>query len=560
MRNQELGNQKSGIGQQAASSGNQESLYGVAAVPADSPNAESPSSVGRGIALAAALIMVGNLASRVFGLIRDSVITAQFGIGNDVSLFRILSAVPTQLYDFLVGGLVSAALIPVLSDYIESDDQRSLWRLVSTVLTVLLLALGAIGSVIWLYAGPISRFLATERISTPALAITATAMLRTMIVAVGFMGISGLLTGLLQAQRRFLLPAFTTSVFNIGIISVVLLSSSGSVQVLAWGMLAGALAQVVLQTPGLRGAHIRPLLDFGHPGVRRIGILYAPVALGISFSLVGTTVDRRLAGLISKSAAAYMNTATTLVQFTLGLVAAAISLAILPTLARLNSSNDEAGFRRVLGMGLKTVVLIIVPAMVVLAFLGEPVVRLMFERNKFTPEDTRVTALVLLAYLPSLLAAAVDQPLIFAFYARKRTLLPNLVQGVAVAAYFVVAFASYRTWGMYGLVAANVVQWIVNALVMIGLAQRQLNVFAEQAMGAALSKIALAAGAMAGVCWALTNLFPHNTSKINALVTLVVAGGISSLLYGAILWWLKLDALRFFGAAIGKKLRKRQDS
>ncbi|MBA3470156.1 MAG: polysaccharide biosynthesis C-terminal domain-containing protein, partial [Herpetosiphonaceae bacterium] len=203
-----------------------------------------------------------------------------------------------------------------------------------------------------------------------------------------------------------------------------------------------------------------------------------------------------------------------------------------------------------------TVLLIIVPALVIQAILGDSVVRLMFERGKFTPENTRVTALVLLAYLPSLLAAAVDQPLIFAFYARKRTLLPNLVQGLAIAAYFVVAFASYRAWGMYGLVIANVVQWIVHALVMIGLAHRQLNVFAGQNMLGNLAKIGLAATAMAGVCWALSNLFPPTTSKAATLLILVVAGGLSSLVYGAILWWLKLDALRFFGAALGKKLRR----
>lgn len=533
----------------------QESGLGVA------PQAEHElpavkSAIGRGIAIAAAMIMVGNLASRIFGLVREIAIQARFGVGNEVSLFTILSAVPTQLYDFLVGGLVSAALVPVLSDYVDSDDEASLWQLISTVLTLLLLTMAVVGGIVWGFAAPISRMLATERITDAATARTAVTMLRTMIAAVVFMGISGLLTGLLQAQRRFLLPAFTTSMFNLGMIAVIVFSRSTNAQLLAWGMLAGALAQVVLQTPGLRGAHLRPMLKTQHPGVRRIGKLYAPVALGISFSLVGTIIDRQLASRISADAAAYMRNATTLVQFTLGLVAAAISLAILPTLSRMSTSNDEAGFRRVLGMGLKTVVLIIMPAIVLLAILGQPIIRLMFEHGKITPENTRIMALVLLVYLPSLLAAAIDQPLIFAFYARKRTLLPNLVQGVAIGAYFVVALASYKTWGMYGLVIANVAQWIVHALIMSVLAHRQLNVFAGQNMAATLAKIALAAGAMAGVCWALARLFPQNTSKSIALMTLLVAGGVSSLVYGTLLWWLKLDALRFFGSAVGRKFAR----
>jgi putative peptidoglycan lipid II flippase len=105
-------------------------------------------------------------------------------------------------------------------------------------------------------------------------------------------------------------------------------------------------------------------------------------------------------------------------------------------------------------------------------------------------------------------------------------------------------------------VAGNVAQWIIHALIMIGLAHRQLNVFAEQRMGAALTKIGLAAVAMAVVCWALARLVPPGTGKATALLSLVVAGGLSSLVYGGLLWWLKLDALRFFGTAVGKRFRK----
>lgn len=524
--------------------------------PAETAPPSPAAGAGRAIALAAALIMVGNLASRILGFVRESVVAGRFGVTVEIELFRVISAVPTQLYDFLVGGLVSAALVPVLSDYAEAEDWPNLWRLISTMLTLLALALGLLGGLIWLFAAPVSTFMAGDLIATPELAATAAGLLRLMIAAVVFMGLSGLLTGLLQAQRRFLLPAFTTSVFNLGMIAVVLLASGATVRTLAWGMLAGALAQMLLQTPGLRGARLRPCLDLAHPGVRRIGKLYAPVALGICFSLIGTTVDRRLAAFVGGGAAVYMGYATTLIQFTLGLVSAAISLAILPTLSRMDSAGDQEGFRRVLGMGIKTVLLLITPAIVVLAVLGEPVIRLMFEHGAFTAANTRVTALVLLVYVPSLLAAAVDQQLIFAFYARKHTLLPNLVQGVAVAAYLIVALASYRAWGVYGLVAANVAQWFVHVAAMLVLAQRRLDVFAGQRLGAALAKLVAAAAAMAAVCWLVAGALPSAPTKANALLALLVAGGLSSLVYAAALWRLKFDALQFFAGALGKRLRR----
>ena len=523
--------------------------------PADEQISTAAAS-GRGIAIAALLLMVGNLASRVFGLIRESVIGRNFTEAQ-VSLFGALSTVPTQFYDLLVGGLVSAALVPVLSDYLEQGNRKDFWELLNTVLTLVLLALCSIGSLLALGAPLVTQFIATDLV-TPENMNTAVQMLYAMIGTVILMGISGLLTGLLQAQQRFLLPAFTTSIFNIGVIAVIFIYPQGSALILAIGMLVGAAGQVLLQLPGLRQGPIRPQLRLRHPGVRQIGWLYAPVALGMSFSFVGTIIDRRLASsdIVGEAAIAYMRWATNLIQFTLGMVAAAISLAILPTLARLNSANDQAGFRRVFAMGLKTVVLLVVPAMILLAVLGEPIIRLIFEGDQFSVENTRITASVLLTYLPSLLAAAVDQPLIFAFYARKQTLLPNLVQGVAIAAYCIVAFATYRVWGMYGLVAANVVQWIVHALMMIILGHRRLGIFSGQQFGRAWAKIGVAACVMLAACWSLAQLIPDDLTKANALLHLLVAGGGAGIIYLAVLWWLRLEALVYLGTAFRTRFNR----
>ena len=87
---------------------------------------KAQATAGRSIALAALLLMVGNFASRILGLVRDKVINHNFGVGAETSLYSLLSAVPTQLYDFLVGGLVSAALVPVLTDYIDQHDDGDL--------------------------------------------------------------------------------------------------------------------------------------------------------------------------------------------------------------------------------------------------------------------------------------------------------------------------------------------------------------------------------------------------------------------------------------------------
>lgn len=95
------------------------------------------------------------------------------------------------------------------------------------------------------------------------------------------------------------------------------------------------------------------MIDLRHPGVQRILKLYAPVAMGIGFSIAGIVLDRNLASRLPASALSTMRYATTLIQFPLGLVAAAVSFAVLPTPARQASAGHDDAFQRTLAMGIR---------------------------------------------------------------------------------------------------------------------------------------------------------------------------------------------------------------
>lgn len=522
----------------------------VVAPPPLAPS--EPRRTAPSIASAAALIALGNVASRVMGQARESVIAALYGTDPAVSAYRVASAVPTQLYDLLVAGVVTAALVPVFSAYAERDE-RELWRVASSVFTLILLAVAALSALLWLLAPAIAPALAPGFAGDAALLATVVALIRWMLGAVLFMALAGLLTALLQSQRRFLLPAFTTAVFNIGIIAGALLFRSWGITALAIGMLLGAIGQVALQLPGLRRARLQPRFELRHPGVQQILRLYWPVAVGVGFSLVGTVLDRRLATQAGLQAAAYMSFATTLIQFALGLTATAISLAALPTLAR--QDDDPAAFRGTLAASLKSVLLLVLPATALLATLARPTVTLLFEHGAFSPADTRITTLALLLYLPSLTAAAVDQTLIVAFYAKRRTLLPNLVQGAAVGCYLLVALALVDPLGMYGLILGNVAQWVAHALLMLFLTQRLLGALRGQRLGEAFWKgllaSSLAALAVALAVWPLATLA---TGKLGALLQLGVGGTVGMLVYGLACMLLRVELWGTLVALLRRKL------
>jgi putative peptidoglycan lipid II flippase len=504
----------------------------------------------RRIALAAMLISLGSVASRVAGLIREGVIAGVFGASSAVDAFTAASSLTTILYDLLISGAISAALVPVFSDYAERDETE-LWRIASTVITLALLIVSGIVLLIAWQAEPTVALLAG---GFPApIRAEATQMVRLLLPSVMLIGLAGLITALLQARQQFLLPAFTTSAFNIGIIVGVLILNTqfGSLSMVV-GVLIGAAAQVVLQLPGLRGAALRPRLELSHPGVQQILKLYAPVAVGVGFSVVGIILDRNLASQVGQNALSTMRFATTLIQLPLGLVAAAVSFAILPTLSR-QAGQDEQGFRTTLAMGLKVVLLLVLPATIGLLALAEPVVRLLFERGAFDSSDALATAAALRLYLPGLPAAALDQILLFAFYARKRTLAPNLVQGAAIGFYTVTALGllNFTPLRVEALVLANSAQWVGHLIILALLARGMIDLRGLR-LGEATLKCGLAALAPGGVAWGMAQLL----APLGSFAQVIGAGAVGGCVYLGICWILRVEAITFAEQIIRRRLKR----
>jgi putative peptidoglycan lipid II flippase len=277
------------------------------------------------------------------------------------------------------------------------------------------------------------------------------------------------------------------------------------VRSLAVGLVVGAACQFVLQWPALRGMRFHPTIDLAHPVLRRILRLYAPVILGMGATEVGIFLDRNLASRLGEATISSMRFATTLREFPLGLVSIAVATAILPTLARKaiqelkgDSPDGSASsdFRATLASGLRLVLVLTLPAAAGLLVLARPVVALLFQHGAFDANDAAQTALALRYYLIGLVFAAIDQPLVFAFYARKDTRTPALVGVLGVLFYLGVALLTFRALGMVGLILANGAQLAGHAAVMIWHFQRKVGTLAGHGLPQTLLKAALASTLM----------------------------------------------------------------
>jgi putative peptidoglycan lipid II flippase len=461
------------------------------------PELSPPADDTRGLARNASIIALGNVASRLLGLVRDRVKGHYFGSTGAVSAYESAIIIPVTIYELLIGGLVSSALVPVFSDYLARGKRDELWRLVGTLLALLAAVLAVFVLAVQLTAPYIATFIAPDY--SPELHGLLVQLLRVLVLGLFFMSLAAVLSGLLYALKRFTLPTFTAALFNLGIIlGALLLQDRLGVTSLAVGLLLGAALQVLAQLPALRGARLSLGLDWNHPGLRQIGRLYLPIIMGLVISNASVIVSTRLINSTGERSFAWNDYATSLMQFPLGLVVTAVSVAILPTLSR-QAVTSEHDFQATLAQGLRLVLALIIPAVAGLALLARPITALVYQSGQFTSADSDIVSLVLRIQMIGVFFAAVDQPLIFAFYARKDTLTPALVGIAGVGLYLFVAWvvSRLRPLTLFDLVAANDAQLAAHALVMLNLFRRRLGGFAGAGLFVTLGRAALAAAGMA---------------------------------------------------------------
>lgn len=495
------------------------------------------------VARNAAILSLGNVLSRALGMLREIVIPHYFGATGLVSAFAIAEFSVRTLYDLLVGGMLTAALVPVLSDYardLTRPERRAEFAQVASAVFTVLAALAAVFVLLVEVAAPFLVSLIGGGLSADLQAV-AVQLMRLTAPALWMFTCSGALAAILYAHQRFTWVALGDGLYNLGIVlAVPLLYQRLGIQSLALGILLGSLIQLVLRAPDLRGLGIRFTRRFRHPALRRMLLLYIPILASVLIGVFQAGIDRRLASGTGESSLAYMRGATTLYQFPHGLVSVAISIAALPTLSRWAANQDWDAYRRTLGSSLRMVLVLIVPATIGLWVLAQPVVRLIAQHGAFTAADTFWTAAALRFYLFGLVFAGLDWPLNFAFYARNDSRTPALVGVFSVGVYLIVALSLLDRLGFLGLALADGAKHAAHALVMFWLLHRRDGPLRQGVARTAL--VSLAAGlAMGGVVWfAAAGLLDRlGTDGLLPRLAVVILPGAA----GALVYYLLLRAL-----------------
>ena len=547
----------------------------------EGPSENTPASERREIAKSASLVMLGNLGSSVMGMVRQIVVAAT---GANIAGPFYSALLPAQTFnDFLVNGSVSGALIPTFNDYAAPEKRVELRRLVFTIVNLVLLVMFCAG-VIFILISPWF----VDTILVPGYAADQKQLTLQFAQIIFFsllaLGPFAVLLAALYALKEFGWPAFATASYHVGIIAGALAGSLLGAHYygylgLAIGVLVGAAGEIALLLPGIYNQRLRYMfvLDLKQPALRRVVKLYIPVAFSFLVSMGLIYLDQNLASRtpcgiignfpIQKGAcgpANYtaMRLATTLIQFPTGLVAAALSFAVLPTLSSHAREGNTERFKQTLLLGFRVGLLLMIPAAIGLIVLRQPIVDLLFRHHNYTAEDAARTAIALQNYAYQLPFVAIDQLLIAAFYARKNTIIPVAVGVVSILGYLAVALPLWSTVGMPALAFANTVQNSLHPIILLILLRIVMGSIRIREMIPTVLKILLAAAAMGVVAWAAQLLLGHIAvfsinSLSGSLLTVIVAGGLASLVYIGGVLLLKVEEVGLVARAVMAKLGRK---
>ncbi len=442
-----------------------------------------PQSHTRQVARAAGVVMILFVASRVAGLLREMVIAGQFGTSAELDAYLAAFRFPDLLFALMAGGALASAFIPVFSDYLTGGDLDRAWRLASAVINWVLLFLTAAG----ILAAVAAPLLVTHVIApgfTPQQQALTVRLMRWMLISTVIFGVSGVVMGILNARQHFWRPAAAPVVYNLAIIAGVwLLGPRIGVAGAVVGVVIGAFAHLLIQVPGLRQAGMR--FSFGlapsDPGVREVGRLMAPRALGLAAVELNYLVNVILASSLVAGSLAALNFGRLMMLLPEGVIAQSVAIAAFPTFAVLVSRNQRQEMGRVFLVTLRGVLYLTLPAAVGLILLRQPLVSAVFQRGAFTAESTRATSWALLFYGLGLVAHAVVEIVTRAFYSLHDTKTPVIVGVAAMAANaglslsFLALFRSLGWAPHGGLALANSLATAVEMAVLLVVIYRRLG-------------------------------------------------------------------------------------
>lgn len=519
------------------------------------------------VALASVYIAFFSLLSRILGIFRDRIFASRFGAGNELDAYFAAFRIPDFIFNLLVIGALSAAFIPVFTRYLSRGREDEAFKISNSVLNLVLILWLFIALLIFIFARPILGLL-VPGFDTEKLSLTVN-LTRIMLLSPLFFGISAVAGSMLNSYRRFFSFALAPVLYNLGIIigALVLIPRMG-VYALAVGVVIGAFLHMLLQQVNvyLLGFRYQRVLDFNHPGVRRIIKLALPRIIGMAVDQINLFVQTILGSILIVGTVAAFNLANNLASLPVGLFGVALATAVFPTLAEKAGLRRDSEFVFELSRVSRVILFLTIPTSVMIILLRAQIVRLILGTGRFDWQDTRLTFGILGYLAISVFALALVPLLSRAFYAFEDTKTPvkigisAVILNIFLSLIFVNKINLGIDLGPKGLALAYSLSVILQMLLLAIFLQRKLKIIDFKVIIISTIKFVIATAVLIpAVQWTKFAISPfiRTDTGVGILIQAITAILVGIIVYCLVAFILRCEEFRLvirYLPFIGKRL------
>jgi putative peptidoglycan lipid II flippase len=508
---------------------------------------------------ATGVVGIAILSSRVLGLIREMVFAGLFGAGKNLDAFLMAFRLPNLLRDLFAEGALSTAFITTFSKKIAVEGDQSAWRLANKVATLTAVFMSAVTLLGIIFAPQLVDLLTWGSWSPDKTALTIL-LTRIMWPFMLLVSLAALVMGMLNAKHIFGPPAMASSYFNLGsIIGGVTIGwwldphfGARSLVGLAIGTLIGGAWQLSGQFPSLWrvGYKYHPDFHWRDEGVRTVLTLMGPAVIAASAVQVNVLINSGFAASLGNGPVSWLNIAFRLMQLPLGVFGVAIGTVTLPLVSKSVAVGNTDEFRTILARGMRLAFLLTIPSAIGLAMLASPIISVIYQHGRFTPEMTRQTAGALEFYAVGLASYAALKVLTPAFYAIGKRNTPMVVSFLAIGAnLFLNWLFTFRLgWGHRGLAFSTSLVATINFLLLYALMRSHTRRLETRQMLIALAKMCVAGALLALVCWAANHWWLDAWASLRFFQKLII-----------LLATIAIGAATFFATAFLLRVSEVQD-
>ena len=464
--------------------------------------------------------------SRALGLVREIVISYQFGTSASLDAYVAAFRIPDLLFNLVAGGALASAFIPPFSKLLTEGDVRGGWRLATQVMNLVFVIVAALCVLAALFAEPLVQVSVGVGFDAAQQQLTANLM-RVMLITPAVFAVSGIVMGILNAQHEFLLPAAAPVMYNLAIIAgALLLAPTLGVYGLALGVVVGAFLHLLVQVPWLLKNKIQytARLGINDAGVRQVIQLVIPRTLGIAAVQLNFLVNTILASTLATGSLAALNYAFLLILLPIGVIAQSIATVLFPTFARLYAAHDVDGLRRAFSTGFRVTLFLTVPATIGLMLLARPIIQILLQRGAFTAQSTEMTLVALELFAVGLFAHAGLETITRAFFAMHDTATPVRIGVASVVLNIVLSLVLLAPLLQGGLALANSIATTLEMLVLLVLLRKRLNGVDGKTIALSAAKMFVGAVVMA-IALVLYGQTPFAQNALLLLVGGILIGG-----------------------------------